>query len=119
MEWIDPTNLDKPVQRRSRTDTPITEPAPSGFFLFRDTLPAMLAQWAAVIALGAAIGLLAGCGPNDVQAAQASADDLADAQVQAQVNFIEVQLNGPRPAHISERDWAAAQRAVRALRSPR
>lgn len=115
----DPTNHDRPMRRKSHTSVPITEPAPRGLFAARDTVPAMLAQWAIAVSLGVAIGLLAGCGPNDVQAAQASADDLADAQVQAQVNFIEVQLNGPRPAHISERDWAAAQRAVRALRSPR
>ena len=117
----DPTNEDRPIRRRSDSDAPITEPAPSGLFLFRDTLPAMLLQCAAVIALGAAISMLAGCGPSDVQASRAVAADLAEAQAQrdpvlVQIDRIEIQLQGERPKGISQADWDAAQRAMQVLK---
>lgn len=89
--------------RRSRTDTPITEPAPRGLFAARDTVPAMLAQWAIAISLGVAIGMLAGCGPSDVQTA---------ANVQADLDAIAIALDGERPSHISPEDWVAAKHAL-------
>ena len=71
----DPTNHDRPVRRFSDSKTPITEPAPSGFFLVRDTLGATLMQWVIALALIVGTLLLVGCGPSEVHAARAIADD--------------------------------------------
>lgn len=99
----DPTNHDRPMRRKSHTETPITEPATRGIFFVRDTVPAMLAQWAIAVSLGVAIGMLAGCGPSDVHTA---------ANVQADLDAIAIALDGERPSHISPEDWVAAKHAL-------
>lgn len=51
----DPTNDDRPIRRVSFSPIPITEPAPSGFFL----------GWPALIMAVASIISLAGCGQSE------------------------------------------------------
>ena len=107
----DPTNSYRPCRRVSFTDQPITEPAPSGFFLFRDSLPALAVQWALVAALCVGIVLLASCsGPSEVHAARDVAADVQDAQRQAA--FVAQEMAKGRPESINPADWEAAVKAV-------
>ena len=103
--------------RCSMSDAPITEPAKkSGFFVARFSLAYACA---AVLALAWVVAV-SGCGPSDMQAMQAVADDRQAAENAAgldqhtarQVELIYADLKKPRPAHITPADWELAQRAI-------
>ena len=92
------------------------KPAKSGF-LFARYSPAYAVALVLLLAWAAA---LSGCGPSDMQAMQAVADDRQAAENGAgldqhtarQVELIYADLKKPRPDHITPSDWELAQRAI-------
>ena len=133
----DPTNDDRPIRRVSFSPIPITEPAPSGFFL----------GWPALIMAVASIISLAGCGQSEAAipahkeipaeaCPKGSVGQWVDAitveclrviaihndykahdLARMAVNDLASQLAGPRPEGISEADWEASKAAIRITQS--